>query len=171
MSWDCTGEPPPELMSIATATRLDLSNASSISTLVFSKLRASPSPILPLKAMTDTVPWTSTSPTHNPQQGSPHGGKEATSLQTKQRRQQMPSPTSADSALDSVAESRPSLYPVSAFFSHNCTVREFNLNDTHICLMLQLDFFPTRKIFLAFKSTGPNFYIVNVQCAMIISDY
>ena len=55
MSWDCTGEPPPELTTKATATRLGFSNAFLIIVFVFSKLSDFFLPIWPSKTMTETV--------------------------------------------------------------------------------------------------------------------
>ena len=55
MSWDCTGEPPPELTTKATATRLGFSNAFLIIVFVFSKLSDFFLPIWPSKTMTDTT--------------------------------------------------------------------------------------------------------------------
>ena len=55
MSWDCTGEPPPELITTATATRLGFSKALLIIFLVFFKLRAFFLPISPSRTITDTV--------------------------------------------------------------------------------------------------------------------
>ena len=55
MSWDCTGEPPPELITTATATRLGFSKALLIIFLVFFKLRAFFLPISPSRTITATV--------------------------------------------------------------------------------------------------------------------